>query len=59
MKQKWTGSDCEQYTVDKGIIPRDNQFFEIFDFPRLTKLVWDGHAGFSPGYIMDVDSQAM
>lgn len=58
---KWAGTDSEASPEYKGIIPRNNQYFESFDLnnPELTLLTWDGHAGFSSGHIMDVPNQVM
>jgi hypothetical protein len=56
----WAGVDGENSAEYKGIICKNNVIYESFDpdTPSLTTLKWDGHAGFSPGYVMNTDTQA-
>ena len=53
---QWKGSDSETGESAYGVSPKGNSVIESFDtdVPELVKLAWDGHVGFSDGYIMTV-----
>ena len=51
---KWVGSDFETGESAYGVSPVGDSIIESFDTdsPELVTLAWDGHTGFSDGYIM-------
>lgn len=59
---KWAGNDAEDPNdgTYQGITPANHQYFKSFDLdnPLLTILHWDGHSGYSTGFVMST-TQAM
>lgn len=57
----WAGVDGETNQTYQGIVCKNEVNYESFDKkdPALTVLKWDGHAGFSNGYVMNTAWECM